>query len=363
MLPPAFYSRPLQMIDLRSDTVTQPTDAMRAAMASAEMGDDVYLEDPTVERLQEAAAAAVGKEAALFMPTGTMGNLLAVKAHTQPGHEVVLERFCHIVQYEMGGMAWFSSVLPQVIEGDRGILDPDQVRAAIHSDGPYYRARTGLVCVENSHNHGGGSLYPQEHLAAIHAAARDHGVPVHMDGARIFNAAVAQGVSAAEIARHADSVMFCFSKGLSAPIGSALCGSRELIEQARRLRRVVGGGWRQAGGLAAAAQLALDTMVERLAVDHANAKRLALGLARIPDIVLDPNGVQTNIVMFRLADQGAVPGSLVCDGLMRSLKEQQILAIRWAHDTIRMVTHRHIGAREVDETLQACEESLSPAGR
>ena len=337
------------MIDLRSDTVTHPTEAMRAAMARAEVGDDVYLEDPTVERLQEAAAAALGKEAALFVPTGTMANLLAVKCHTQPGDEVVLERFAHIVQYEMGGMAWFSGVLPQVIEGDRGVMDPERVAASIHSKVPYYKARTGLICVENTHNHGGGTLYPQDYLAAIHAAAREHGVPVHMDGARIFNAAAAQGIPAAEIARHADSVMFSFSKGLSAPVGSALCGTRELVEQARRVRRVVGGGWRQAGVVAAAAQVALESMVDRLAEDHARARELAEGLAELPGVVLDPARVRTNIVIFRLAG-----GAEACAALVRGLKERQVLVSQLSPDTVRLVTHRHITPAAAARALEAC---------
>ncbi len=342
------------MIDLRSDTVTLPTDAMRAAMARAEVGDDVYLEDPTVNRLQEAAAAAVGKEAALFVPSGTMGNLLAVKAHTQPGEEVVLERYCHIVQYEMGGMAWFSNVMPRVLDGDRGLLDPAEVRANLFRDVPYYKARTGLVCVEDTHNAGGGVVYPLETLAAIRDAARGAGVPVHMDGARLFNAAVAQGVPAREIAAHADSVMVAFSKGLSAPVGSALCGSRDFVEEARRLRRVVGGGMRQAGVLAAAALVALETMVDRLAEDHAAARRLAEGLAELPGVEIDPARVETNIVMARLAG-----GAPACARFLARMREQGVLLSQLSAETVRLVTHRHIGYNEVDLALAAARASLS----
>lgn len=341
-------------IDLRSDTVTLPTEEMRAAMARAEVGDDVYMEDPSIERLQEAAAAAVGKEAALFVPSGTMGNLLAVKCHTQPGDEVVIERNAHIVQYEMGGMAWFSGVMPRVLDGVRGILDPDEVAAAVHVDVPYYRARTGLVCVENTHNHGGGTLYPEETLGRIRAAAVAAGVPVHMDGARLFNAVAATGIPAARYARCADSVMFCFSKALSAPVGSVLCGSRPFVESARRARRVVGGGMRQAGVLAAAALVALETMVERLVEDHAAAKRLAEGLAGIPGIDLDPESVQTNIVMCRLA-----PARTGCADLVRGLKDRGILVSQLTPDTVRLVTHRHIGPREVDRTLIAVRETMA----
>jgi len=343
----------MPIIDLRSDTVTLPTDEMRAAMASAEVGDDVYGEDPTVSRLQEAAAAAVGKEAALFLPSGSMGNLLAVKCHTQPGDEVVIERHAHIVQFEMGGMAWFSGVLPQVLDGRRGILDPQEVARSIQHDVPYYRARTGLVCVENTHNHGGGSVYPQSVLAEIYAAASQRRTPVHMDGARLFNAAVAQGLPAAAIAQYADSVMFCFSKGLSAPVGSALCGTREFIEQARRARRVVGGGMRQAGVIAAAGLVALHSMVDRLAEDHALARDLAEGLADLPGVEIDPTLVETNIVICRLA-----AGAEACVELVRSLKAREVLVSQLTPDTVRFVTHRHIDRRAIEIALSAVSAAL-----
>lgn len=342
------------VIDLRSDTVTLPTDEMRAAMAAAEVGDDVYGEDPTLNLLQEEAAAAVGKEAALFVPTGSMGNLLAVKCHTQPGDEVVIERNAHIVAFEMGGMAWFSGVLPRVLDSQRGILDPDDVRANIHTNVPYYRARTGLVSVEDTHNYGGGTIYPLETLAAIRRAAADAGVPVHMDGARIFNAAVAQGIPAAEIARHADSVMYCFSKGLSAPVGSVLCGSRELVEKARRVRRVVGGGMRQAGVLAAAALVSLRSMIDRLAEDHAMARALATGLAELNGVQVDPGAVQTNILMCRLNG-----GADACAVLVRGLKERGVLVSQLTPDTVRLVTHRHIGYNEVAAALDAFRTVLA----
>jgi threonine aldolase len=344
----------MSIIDLRSDTVTLPTEEMRAAMAAANVGDDVYGEDATVNHLQEEAAAALGKEAALFVPSGTMGNLLAVKCHTQPGDEVVLERNAHIVQFEMGGMAWFSGVLPQVLEGRRGILDPKEVARSIRHEVPYYRARTGLVCVENTHNFGGGSLYPQAALAEIYAAAHQRGTPVHMDGARLFNAAVAQGLSAAEIAQYADSVMFCFSKGLSAPVGSALCGSREFIERARRARRVVGGGMRQAGVIAAAALVALRTMVDRLADDHATARALAEGLAELPGVEIDPATVETNIVMARLT-----AGPSACTALLHEAKARGVLISQLTPDTVRLVTHRHIDRHAVGRALKALREALT----
>jgi threonine aldolase len=346
------------MIDLRSDTVTLPTDEMRAAMASAEVGDDVYGEDPTVNRLQEEATAAVGKEAALFVPTGSMGNLLAVKCHTQPGNEVVIDRYAHIVSFEMGAMAWISGCMPLVLDGARGILDPEQVRAVARADVPYYRARTGLIAVEDSHNYGGGSVYPLETLAAIREVADAAGVPVHMDGARLFNAAVSQGVPAARIAAHADSVMFAFSKGLSAPVGSVLCGPRAFIEEARRVRRVVGGGMRQAGVLAAAALVGLRTMVERLAEDHAMARRLAEGLAELPGVLIDPAHVETNILMYRLPG-----GAEACGRLARELKERGVLVSQLTPDTLRMVTHRHIGPAEVEATLRTVREALPAVSR
>jgi len=340
-----------ELLDFRSDTVTQPTEAMRAAMAAAEVGDDVYGEDPTVNRLEAAAAAAMGKEAALFVPTGTMGNLLAVKCHTQPGDEVLLERGCHILNFEMGGACWFSGTVPRVVEAPRGLLPPDLVRANLRVGGPYYSLRTRLICVENTHNAGGGSIYPPEWLAGIGALAREHGLPVHMDGARIFHAAVALGMPAAEVAREADTVMFCFSKGLSAPVGSALCGPRTFIEGARRVRRVVGGGMRQAGVLAAAALTALETMVERLAEDHATARALEVGLREMPGLRVDP--VETNIVVAWPAGGAAAAGRLVAE-----LRAREVLVSQLTPDSVRLVTHRHVGYNEVARALEAIRAAL-----
>ena len=342
------------LIDLRSDTVTQPTDAMRAAMTAAEVGDDVYGEDPTVNRLEARAAERLGKEAALFVPTGTMGNLIAVKVHTRPGQEAILERRSHLLLFEMGGMAWFSGVLPKVLDGEGGRLAPDAVAAAIQVGGPYYRMETGVICVENTHNAAGGTVYPLDQLRAIHAIARERGVPVHMDGARIFNAAVALGVPVAAIARHADSVMFCFSKGLSAPVGSVVCGTRAFIEAARRVRRVCGGGMRQAGHLAAAALVALETMVDRLAEDHARAKRLAHGLAEIPGVRIAPEAVETNIVVFELAG-----GAAACADLVRRLRDRGVLVSQLAPESLRLVTHRHIDDDAVDRALAAIRAALA----
>lgn len=334
-------------IDLRSDTVTQPTAAMREAMASAEVGDDVYGEDPTVNRLEALAAERVGMEAALFVPSGTMGNLIAVKAHTEPGNEAIVERTSHIVLFEMGGMAWLSGVMPRVLDGRGGALDPEEVAANLHVDVPHYVARTGLVCLENTHNYAGGAVYPLDALAATCAAARERGVPVHLDGARLFNASVASGVPADEICRHVDSVMFAFSKGLSAPVGSVVAGSRAFVERARRVRRVAGGGMRQAGILAAAAVVALETMVDRLAEDHARARELALGVAALPGVLLDPESVRTNILMFRHAN-----GACACQAWVALAREAGVLCSQMSADTIRLVTHRHVGPAEVQQALE-----------
>lgn len=334
-------------IDLRSDTVTQPTEAMRAAMAAAEVGDDVYGEDPTVARLEQLAAAVVGKERGLFVPSGTMGNLIAVKAHTEPGDEAVLERSCHILLYELGGMAWLSGVMPRGLDGDRGILSADQIAANTHRDVPHYRARTGVICLENSHNFAGGTTYPQAELDAIGEVGRRSGVPVHLDGARIFNAAVAQAVSPKRICAPVDSVMFCFSKGLSAPVGSILCGTDAFIEKARRIRRAVGGGLRQVGVIAAAALVAMETMVDRLREDHARASRLAVGLAEMPGVRLDPNAVETNILVFQLDG-----GALSCARWMEKTRSRGVLCSQMSEDLLRLVTHRHIGDGEVDRALQ-----------
>jgi threonine aldolase len=333
-------------IDLRSDTVTQPTEAMREAMASAVVGDDVYGEDPTINRLEALAAEAVGKEAALFVPSGTMGNLVAVKAHTEPGNEAIVERTSHILLFEMGGMAWLSGVMPRVLDGRDGALDPEEVASNLHMDVPHYIARTGVVCLENTHNYAGGAVYPIGSLAATCAAARALGVPVHLDGARLFNASVASGMPAREICRHVDSVMFAFSNGLSAPVGAAVAGSRAFIERARRVRRAAGGGMRQAGILAAAAIVALETMVDRLSEDHARARELATGLAALPGVILDPSSVQTNIVMFR-----HVSGARACQAWVDLAREATVLCSQLSPDSVRLVTHRHIGAREVQQAL------------
>ncbi len=265
------------VVDLRSDTLTRPTPAMRQAMAAAEVGDDVFHEDPTVNALEARAAALAGKEAALFVPSGTMANLIACKLHTRPGDEVILERGSHLYRYEAGGFAAFAGVSVAVLDGERGLLEPDQIGGALRlSD--VHQPVSRLLWLENTHNYGGGSCYPLDQLAAVTAAGREHGLIVHLDGARVWNACVAQGVALTDVARHVDSLNFCFSKGLGCPVGSVFIGSRAMVEEARRVRKMLGGGMRQAGVLAAAALHALDHHVERLAEDHANARYLADGL-------------------------------------------------------------------------------------
>lgn len=338
------------MIDLRTDTVTQPTAAMLAAMQQATQGDDSRDGDPTVMRLEALSAEHTGKEAGLYMPSGTMTNLVAVLAHTSRAGEVLLERGAHMLNTELGGLSAVAGVYYKAIPGTRGAMDEELLREAVR---PMTRNNfgTALICMETTHNGAGGSVLPLAHMQRVHALARERGISVHTDGARLFNAATALGVSAAEIARHTDSVCFCVSKGLSAPVGSVLCGPRDFIERARAFRRMVGGNMRQAGSIAAAGIVALETMVERLKDDHAMAKKLAVGFHAIDASLADPADVETNIVRVNIGASG------------RS-------AVQWAEDfkthgiavspadprSLRFVTHRHIGNAEVNVTITACAE-------
>lgn len=343
------------MIDLRSDTVTKPTPEMRRAMAEAEVGDDVYGEDPTVNRLEEAAAKAAGKEAALFVPTGTMGNTIAIKLHTSHGQEVICESRCHIFNYELAMMAWFAGCVARPIAATDGILSWDRIEAEIRPLGPH-AAPTGLIEVENTHNMAGGKVYPLDVLYDICDRAHDRGLPVHMDGARVFNAAEALGVSMAEIAAKADTVMFCLSKALGAPVGSMLAGPGALIDQGRLYRKRLGGGMRQAGVLAAAGLIALEQMPARLAQDHANAKLLARGLAQIPGIGIDAEGVQTNIVIFDISRTG-----LNSAAFSARLKERGVLANGTGPFAVRMVTHYDVSEQMCRDAIQAVREVAAPA--
>src|SRR5687768_16802198 len=291
------------MTDLRSDTVTKPTRAMRNAMAAADVGDDVYGEDPTVNLLEERAAAMLGKESALFVPTGTMGNTIALKLHTEHGQEVICDSRSHIFNYELSMMAWFAGCVARPVPSVNGVLMWDQIKPQIRPVSPHW-APTGLIEVENTHNLAGGTVYPLDVLDEIYTGAHAAGLAVHMDGARVFNAAAALGVPVSAIAAKADTVMFCLSKGLGAPVGSMLAGTKTAIAKGRLYRKRLGGGMRQAGVLAAAGLIALEEMPKRLVEDHANAKRLASGLADVPGVSIDPAAVQTNIVIFDIADTG-----------------------------------------------------------
>ncbi|HEX5761029.1 MAG TPA: GntG family PLP-dependent aldolase [Thermoanaerobaculia bacterium] len=330
-------------IDLRSDTVTRPDAEMRRAMAEAEVGDDVFGEDPTVAVLEEEAAAAVGTEAALFVPSGTMGNQIALRLHAPAGSEVICDAACHIVTYEMAAMAALSGLLPRMLPSPEGLLDPAAVEAAIAPD-VSYRARTGLVAVENSHNMAGGTLYDRARLDAVLAVARRHRLPVHLDGARLFNAAAALGTTAAALAQGCDSVMFCLSKGLGAPVGSLVCGGRGFIAEARRVRKMFGGGMRQVGVLAAAGLVALRKGPARLGEDHEHAALLARGLAELPGIELDPAAVRTNIVIFRVRKGTAAP-------FLARLRESGVLGVPVSRDAVRFVTHRDVSRADVVAAL------------
>jgi threonine aldolase len=325
------------MIDLRSDTVTLPTEAMRDAMARAELGDDSRDRDPTVRRLEEMAAAMTGKEAALFVASGTMSNLVALLAHTGRGGEVLLDEHSHILRSELGGIAQLAGLFHRVVPARRGALDPDALAELIVPRLAANKLGTALICLETTHNSAGGAVIPLACLAAVGAVADRAGVPVHIDGARLFNAAVALGVDVSAIARHADSVGFCISKGLSAPFGSVLCGSAAFIERARAYRRMVGGAMRQAGMLAAAGIVALTDMVDRLAEDHTRALRLADGLAAIDRRLVDPRLVDTNIVMVDLGGTGAGAAAWA-----EALAARGLRAGTWSATSLRLVTHRHI---------------------
>jgi threonine aldolase len=332
----------MKAVDLRSDTFTHPTPTMRRAMFEAEVGDDVFMEDPTVRRLERMAAEAVGKEAALFVASGTMGNLVAVLNQTQRGDRVVVGSEAHIYYYEGDGQRRLAGVeLVPVPNDEQGGLDPALVREALEAPGP----PATLVCLENTHNRCGGGVLTAAETAAVADVAHSHGARVHLDGARIFNAAVALGVPAAELAAPADSVSFCFSKGLSAPVGSILNGGADFIDRARQMRRMVGGAMRQVGVIAAAGIVALETMVERLAQDHENARLLAEGLASLPGVRLDPASVRTNIVAFEL--EGWEPPDFLA-----ALKEAGVLAVPFGPHRIRMVTHNDVSREDVEKALE-----------
>ncbi|MBL8057038.1 MAG: low-specificity L-threonine aldolase [Anaerolineales bacterium] len=341
------------LIDFRSDTVTHPTPAMRAAMAQAAVGDDVFDDDPTIHRLQERAAALTGHAAGLFVASGTMGNLTALLTHCGRGADVILGDQSHIYLNEVGGMAALAGLSAAVVRNQPdGTLALADIEDAIREEDVHH-PRTRLICLENTQNICGGVPLTAEYTRSVAALARRHGLKLHLDGARLFNAAVAQGVPAADLAGPADSVMFCLSKGLSAPVGSLLCGSAEFIAEARRYRKMLGGGMRQAGVLAAAGLVALEQMIERLEDDHAHARRLAAGLGAVPGIVLDAAAPATNMVYFSMrADAKLTPAQLA-----EAVRPAGILIEGWSR--IRMVTHAWITAADVDRTVAAVRAALT----
>ena len=335
------------LIDLRSDTVTRPTPGMRAAMSAAELGDDVFREDPTVNRLEERVAALLGKEAALYVPSGTMSNQIAIKAHTQPGDELLCETNAHIYLYEAGGPAVLSGVTCRTLDGDHGILDATQLDGKVRPINDH-SVRTKLVCLENTHNRGGGRVYPLEKVQAISMWARRNGLAMHLDGARLWNAAVATGIAPATWAAEFDTVSVCFSKGLGAPVGSALTGPRDFIARARRVRKLFGGGMRQAGTIAAAALYAIDHHIDRLAEDHRNAQILAEAIADTPGLRLDPPEVETNLLWFEVE-----PSRGTAREVADALRQRGVLVHLAGPQTLRACTHLDVSAAQAERAADA----------
>jgi len=339
-----------KVIDLRSDTVTKPSPEMRKAMAEAEVGDDVYIEDPTVNRLQARAAEIFAREAGLFVPSGSMGNLTCIMAQAERGQEVICEATGHIYNYEMASMAAIAGVLPRVVAAEDGIMNWEQIAPAIREKA-YTRPQTALVALENTHNMAGGTVYPTPLAHEICGRAHDAGLKVHLDGARVFNAAAYLGENVAEITKKFDSVQFCFSKGLGAPVGSMIVGSKNFIERCRVIRKMLGGGMRQVGVLAAPALIALEEGPKRLLVDHENAQLLAQGLARIPRIRIQPEKVQTNIIIYDVGDSG-----LNSSEFLQRLAERKVLGGPVDARRVRMVTHLDVDRADIEQALRVIGE-------
>ena len=353
-MPVARRAPPARPLDFRSDTVTQPTDAMRKAMAAAEVGDDVYGEDPTVVRLQEKAARMLGMEAALFVPTGTMGNQAAVWVHSGRAGALVCEDNCHLALYEGGAAALLSNVLFRTVVGADGTFTPASIERHFPPPHDAHFAQVKLVCIENTHNYSGGRTWSAAQTAAVRDFAQERGARFHIDGARIFNAAIARKTTAAKLCSGADSIMVSLSKGLSAPVGSILAGSTGFVEAAHAARKVLGGGMRQAGHMAAAGLVALETMVDRLAEDHANAKRLAKGLAQMPGIKVDLKAVETNMVMADVSGTGMTSAQFI-----ERAKEAGVLCLnRDAGPTVRFVTHRNVSEPDCDAAIERLGQML-----
>ncbi|MGZ4030831.1 MAG: threonine aldolase family protein [Tumebacillaceae bacterium] len=333
-------------IDLRSDTVTKPTEAMRKAMYEAEVGDDVWGDDPTVNRLEETAAEVLGKEAALFVTSGTQGNQVAIQTIARPGEEIILEASSHIFLYEGAAHSAYAGVQTRTIPGSQGAMNPEHVRAAIRGVNIHH-PRTSIVCMENTHNKAGGTIVPVANMRDIYAVAKEHDAFVHLDGARLMNAVVASGLQASDFTQYADSVQVCFSKGLGAPVGSILAGDRDFIDRARYVRKRMGGGMRQAGVIAAPALIAITEMVDRLAEDHANAQILARGVAEIDGISIDLDSVHTNIVIFDISGTGIGEAEF-----LDKLKQEGVLAGDFGPNLIRFVTHKDVTEAQVRSALE-----------
>jgi len=343
-------SRRMSFIDLRSDTVTLPTEEMLEAIRNAELGDDCYGEDPTVNRLEEMAAKKMGKEAALLVTSGTQANLVSVMSNTRRGDSIIVEALAHLYHHELGSISVIAGVLPIPVKSEMGAMNPEDIEAAIKPKS-MLTAETTLVCIENTHNMHGGTIITPQQIKAISKVAEEHELKLYMDGARIFNAAVALKVDVREFTKHVDNLMFCLSKGLSCPVGSLVVGDEEFIERARRIRRMLGGGMRQAGIIAAPGIIALEKMIDRLEEDHRNARFLAEGLAKIDGISIDLRRVQTNIVVFNISDLGIDAKTFIS-----MLKDHGVLAYYWGKSIIRMVTHRGIEREHIERALNIIEE-------
>jgi len=344
-----------EVVDLRSDTVTRPSPGMRAAIAAAEVGDDVFGDDPTVNRLQERAAALLGKEAALFVPSGTMANQVSIRAVCEPGDEIIADETTHSYNFETGGPAALSGVSMRLIAGVRGLFTAEQAEALIRPDNAHY-PRTRMIIVENTNNRGGGTIWPVEQVAGLRALAERRSLHLHMDGARLLNACVARGLAPTDYTRHVHSVSLCFSKGLGAPVGSIVAGPSEFIRRCHRFRKMFGGAMRQAGILAAAALYALDHNVERLAEDHANARRLAEAIAELPGIRLDPTTVETNIIIFEVEPRLGTSADFV-----DLLRERGVWVLATGANKVRAVTHLDVSRGQIDHAIEVFRQVCQAA--
>jgi threonine aldolase len=342
-----------QVIDLRSDTVTRPTAAMREAMANAVVGDDVIDKDPTVERLQDRIAELLGKEAAIFMPSGTMTNQVAVRLHCVPGDELICEEGCHIFNYEQAAYAQLSGIAARPVRGEFGVLQLAQVEGLIRPDNEHL-PRTRLLCLENTHNRGAGRIQPYETVVALTRWAHSHSMVTHLDGARLFNAVVATGIAARDWAQHFETVSVCFSKGLGAPVGSALAGTKEHIAKGRRHRKLFGGGMRQAGIIAAGALFALENNIPRLAEDHTNARLLADAVRKLPGVTLEPDVIDTNIVIFRVDLRLGTAADFAA-----ALRERGVLVLPFGPQQIRAVTHLDVSRGQIEQAVEAITKAAT----